>query len=55
MPRLALGENSFCSTGTVLLMKPMPTPETMRATMMCATVYAVACSNAPTIMTMTPN
>lgn len=31
-PRLAFGENSACRTGTVELMKPMPTPDTMRAT-----------------------
>ena len=30
-PRAAFGDTSDWRTGTVLLMKPMPSPETMRA------------------------
>lgn len=41
-PLVAFGENSDWNTGTVLLMKPIPTPLTIRATTICARVYAVA-------------
>ena len=40
-PRVAFGLNSAWKTGTVELMKPMPTPETIRATIMWAREYAV--------------
>ena len=53
-PLVALGENSDWNTGTVELMTPIPMPETIRATMICARVYAVACNRAPIIMTTTP-
>jgi hypothetical protein len=36
------------------LTKPMPTPSTILATMICAMVYEVACKSAPTIMMITP-
>lgn len=53
-PRFAFGEYSDWKTGTVLLTNPIPVPDTMRATIKCARVYAVACSNAPMIMITTP-
>jgi hypothetical protein len=37
-PRLAFGLNSAWNTGTVELINPIPTPETIRATIMCARV-----------------
>jgi hypothetical protein len=54
MPRVALGLNSACKTGTVELMAPMPMPETIRATIICARVYEVDWSRAPTTMTTAP-
>jgi hypothetical protein len=41
-PLVALGLNSDWKTGTVELMKPIPTPDTILATIKCALVYAVA-------------
>lgn len=52
-PRLAFGENSDWNTGTVELMTPMPHPDTILATIMCARAYAVACSRAPRIIMQT--
>lgn len=53
-PLLDLGLNSACKTGTVELMMPMPTPDTMRPTMSWARPNADACRMAPTIMIQAP-
>lgn len=54
MPRVAFGLNSACRTGTVELMMPRPTPDTILPTISCARPVDDACNTAPMIMIQPP-